>query len=238
MGFFLQKSCSYYFCIWTDFVIIPFFIKLGVGVELQLQIEQLFKSVATSEFEALKAIPPMQRRRLSPLAKLALNSALNLLQHHQVDYIVWASQFGDEEKTLNILKDILQGEFPSPTQFSTSVHNAIAGLYSILKKDDTISTSLSATWSEAIIEAYAFLKTHPAKKALVVYYDFPIPNVYADLNPFEAFSLAGIISLNEPNVVLNLNHIAMLNREQDAVDFENFWNDSELKHSQQGVWQR
>ena len=207
-------------------------------MELQLQIEQLFKSVATSEFEALKAIPPMQRRRLSPLAKLALNSALNLLQYHQVDYIVWASQFGDEEKTLNILKDILQGEFPSPTQFSTSVHNAIAGLYSILKKDDTISTSLSATWSEAIIEEYAFLKTHSARKALVVYYDFPIPHVYTDLTSFEAFSLAGIISLDQPNLSLNLEKIAKLDHDQDAIDFENFWNNPELKHSRQGVWQR
>ncbi|WP_269913717.1 beta-ketoacyl synthase chain length factor [Acinetobacter sp. HY1485] len=207
-------------------------------MELQLHIEQLFKSVASSEFEALKAIPPMQRRRLSPLAKLALNSALNVLQYHQVDYIVWASQFGDEEKTLNILKDILQGELPSPTQFSTSVHNAIAGLYSILKKDDTISTSLSATWSEAIVDAYAFLKTHSAKKALVVYYDFPIPNVYTDLMSFEAFSLAGIVSLDQPNLILNLNQVAMLKRERDAIDFENFWSNPELKHSQQGVWQR
>lgn len=207
-------------------------------MELQLQVEQLFKSVLSSEFEALKAIPPMQRRRLSPLAKLALNSALNLLQYHQVDYIVWASQFGDEEKTLNILKDILQGELPSPTQFSTSVHNAVAGLYSILKKDDTVSTSLSGTWSEAVIDAYAFLKTHNVKKALVIYYDFPIPNLYMDLTPFEAFSLAGIISLEQPNVFLNLEQIAMLDRDQDAVEFEKFWSNSELKHSQQGVWQR
>jgi hypothetical protein len=40
----------------------------------------------------------MQRRRLSPLAKLAINAAMQTLAQ-QSDYIVWASQYGDEAKT-------------------------------------------------------------------------------------------------------------------------------------------
>lgn len=124
---------------------------------------------------------------------------------------------------------------PSPTQFSTSVHNAVAGLYSILKKDNTISTSLSTTWSEAVVEAYAFLKTNEAKKALVVYYDAPIPNIYNDLHIFEAYSLAGVISLDQPNVSLDL---SKLNIENDVSAFEVFWNNPELTQSEQGGWQR
>jgi hypothetical protein len=44
---------------------------------------------------------------------------------------------------MGILQDVLTHQTPSPTQFSTSVHNAIADLYSILCQDETISTSLS-----------------------------------------------------------------------------------------------
>lgn len=209
-----------------------------MSVKLQLHVQQLYKSVATSELEALQDIPAMQRRRLSPLAKLALNSALNILADNKVDYIVWASQFGDEIKTLNILKDILQGQTPSPTQFSTSVHNAIAGLYSILTKDDTISTSLSATWSEAIIEAYAYLKTTSnAKTALVIYYDAPIPDTYNDLKPFEAFSIAGLIRLDQPNVEFNIGLAKQksLSGDVDVQEFENFWN-NQLEQFPCGVW--
>lgn len=77
------------------------------NLKLQVKIEQIYKTVATVECEALKQIPAIQRRRLSPLAKLAPNSALNALADYDVDYIVWVSQFGDELKTLTILEDIL-----------------------------------------------------------------------------------------------------------------------------------
>ncbi|WP_323127564.1 beta-ketoacyl synthase chain length factor [Acinetobacter rathckeae] len=208
-------------------------------MNLKLQVEQLFRSVATSKFDALEKIPAMQRRRLSPLAKLALNSAFNALSNNKVDYIVWASRFGDEAKTLAILQDVLQGETPSPTQFSVSVHNAISGLYSILRNDHTISTSLSATWPEAVVEAYAFLKTQPcASKALIVYYDAPIPDVYVDLDTFESFALAGIVSLEQPNIILNVDKLSVLDPYNNTVEFDAFWEDKSLLQSNQGVWER
>ena len=40
----------------------------------------------------------MQRRRLSPLAKLALNTAISSLDGRSADYIVWVSKYGDEAK--------------------------------------------------------------------------------------------------------------------------------------------
>ena len=98
---------------------------------IQINISQLYISRADETVPALEKIPAMQRRRLSGIAKLAINSAIGSLNAETVDYIVWASQYGDEHKTLKILADVLQDQTPSPTQFSTSVHNAIAGLYSI-----------------------------------------------------------------------------------------------------------
>ena len=172
---------------------------------------------------ALESLPAMQRRRLSPLAKLAINAAMQTLAQQSADYIVWASQYGDEAKTLGILQDVLTHQTPSPTQFSTSVHNAIAGLYSILCQDETISTSLSCGWSEAMIEAYAILKTQPQiKTVLVVYYDAPLPEIYQDRRPFEPFALSTLVSMEHANAELSTveqtQHI-------DALSFYSFWQD-------------
>ena len=149
---------------------------------IQINVSPLYISRADETVPALEQIPAMQRRRLSGIAKLALNSAIQSLNAESVDYIVWASQYGDEHKTLKILADVLQDQTPSPTQFSTSVHNAIAGLYSILCQDATPSTSLAASWSEALIEAYAWLKNTPKPNArvLVVYYDEALPEIYQE----------------------------------------------------------
>lgn len=139
---------------------------------MQLHVSRLNMSLVDQELSAIERIPAMQRRRLSRLAKLALNSAMQTLATQHADYIVWVSQYGDEAKTLNILADVLSEQTPSPTQFSTSVHNAISGLYSILCQDATPATSLAGSWNDGLIEAYAWLKTRPeARQVLLVYYD-------------------------------------------------------------------
>ncbi|WP_332605784.1 beta-ketoacyl synthase chain length factor [Acinetobacter sp. ESBL14] len=184
---------------------------------------------AQQNYAALDTIPAMQRRRLSALAKMALSSALTSLNGQRVDYIVWASRYGDEQKTLDILQDVLQQQTPSPTQFSTSVHNAIAGLYSILCQDATPSTSLSCEWTEALIEAYAVLKsTATVQRVLVVAYDQALPNVYADAVEFPTFALASIVSLEQPNLeVLQLNGSESL----ESLAFYQFWQAAEVGQS-------
>ncbi|NNP77725.1 beta-ketoacyl synthase [Acinetobacter sp. Ac_3412] len=196
---------------------------------LKLHITQPQLIDAQQNYAALDAIPAMQRRRLSALAKMALSSALTSLNGQHVDYIVWVSRFGDEQKTLDILQDVLQQQTPSPTQFSTSVHNAIAGLYSILCQDATPSTSLSCEWTEALIEAYAILKsTTTAQRVLVVAYDQALPNVYADTVEFPAFALATVVSLENPNLeVLQLSGSESL----ESLAFYQFWQATEVGQS-------
>nr|WP_324625870.1 beta-ketoacyl synthase chain length factor [Acinetobacter sp. MD2(2019)] len=184
----------------------------------------------------LNHVPAMQRRRLSALAKLAFNSVLQAADSHQFDYIVWVSKFGDEQKTLDILRDILTDQTPSPTQFSTSVHNAIAGLYSILFQDATPSTSLSCSWEEAMIEAYAFLKTQPhAQSVLVVYYDAPLPDIYANRETQEAYSMAAIVSLSTPNICLDIKNMSAQTIQQPQLFF-NFWQNQ--TQEELGLWQK
>lgn len=190
-----------------------------------LHLAQLIFTHAQPSYAALDCIPAMQRRRLSPLAKLALNSAIGALESNKADYIVWVSKYGDEAKTLNILQDVLNDQTPSPTQFSTSVHNAISGLYSILCQDDTPSTSLSCSWTEGLIEAYALLKSMPEiKRVLVVAYDEPLPNIYAEAINFPAYAMAAVVTLEQPNLQITAwTHTD----EADARAFAHFWQDAD-----------
>ena len=200
---------------------------------MQLHVSRLNMSLVDQELSAIEHIPAMQRRRLSRLAKLALNSAMQTLDTHKVDYIVWVSQYGDEAKTLNILADVLREQTPSPTQFSTSVHNAISGLYSILCRDATPATSLAGSWNDGLIEAYAWLKTRPeARQVLLVYYDEALPDIYIEHQPFAAFAMAAVISLAPANLMLAPKHADATPTYQQALAFNTFWNNPEQTESE------
>ena len=200
---------------------------------MQLHVSRLNMSLVDQELSAIERIPAMQRRRLSHLAKLALNSAMQTLDTHDVDYIVWVSQYGDEAKTLNILEDVLREQTPSPTQFSTSVHNAISGLYSILCQDATPATSLAGSWNDGLIEAYAWLKTRPeARQVLLVYYDEALPDIYAEHQPFAAFAMAAMISLASANLMLTPKHTDATPAYQQALAFNTFWTNPEQTESE------
>lgn len=200
---------------------------------MQLHVSRLNMSLVDQELSAIEHIPAMQRRRLSRLAKLALNSAMQTLATRKVDYIVWVSQYGDEAKTLNILADVLSEQTPSPTQFSTSVHNAISGLYSILCQDATPATSLAGSWNDGLIEAYAWLKTRPeARQVLLVYYDEALPEMYIEHQPFSAFAMAAMISLAPANLMLTPKHTDATPAYQQALAFNTFWNNPEQTESE------
>lgn len=210
---------------------------------IKLNIAKLSKCCATDDLAQLEQIPAMQRRRLSNIAKLALNNALQCNADKEVDYIIWVSQYGDEHKTLKILQDILQDQSCSPTLFATSVHNAISGLYSILCADATPATSLAASWSEALLEAYCYLQTQAAaQRVLVLYYDEALPPIYSEHQAFEGFSLAAIVSL-QTNQDEGAGLIVDLAAQQsparhyiEALQFYDFWQDVASK--QQGAWQK
>lgn len=200
---------------------------------MQLHVSRLNVSLVDQELSAIERIPAMQRRRLSRLAKLALNSAMQTLATQHADYIVWVSQYGDEAKTLNILADVLSEQTPSPTQFSTSVHNAISGLYSILCQDATPATSLAGSWNDGLIEAYAWLKTRPeARQVLLVYYDEALPDIYAEHQPFAAFAMAAMISLAPANLMLTPKHTDATPAYQQALAFNTFWTNPEQTESE------
>lgn len=199
-----------------------------------------------SELNAIQTLPAMQRRRLSPLAKLVLHTARTVLQgisaEESVDYIVWSSCYGDELTTASIIQDIAHGQTPSPTQFSISVHNAISGLYSILYQDDTPATSLSSaiqcSWQDAMIEAYSVLKTQQKQKALIVYYDAPLPELYHydGVQVTEMYAVGAILSLDEPNIAMTASAHHDVKSEQQALAFYQFWHDDSQQHLHGQGW--
>lgn len=205
---------------------------------ISMNISRLCVSRADEVFAALEQIPAMQRRRLSTLAKLALNSAMQIQSQTPVDYIVWVSQYGDERKTLKILHDVLSDQTPSPTLFSTSVHNAVSGLYSILCQDATTAVSLAGAWRDGLIEAYAWLKTTNINgQVLVVYYDEPLPDIYQESQNFTAFSMAALVSLGQGNLSLDLDYaVPAVDSFQQAQTFHDFWlNDQQ---AQTEMWRK
>jgi len=89
-------------------------------------------------------LPAMQRRRLSPLARLAFGVAWPLAEGRAPMPLVFASRHGETPRNYDLLCELAKNEELSPTQFSLSVHNAIIGLWSILRGDTSEMTALSA----------------------------------------------------------------------------------------------
>ncbi len=127
------------------------------------------------------AIPPMQRRRMSRLARMALSCALDVAGDGGIDYSIFCSQHGEVVRTRDILSSISDGIEISPTAFSQSVHNTSSGLYTILTKSNHASTSIASganSFAHAWIEAEAYLAANPTHTVLLVDFDEIIPAEY------------------------------------------------------------
>ena len=142
--------------------------------------------LASDEKAPVKFISPMIRRRLSPLGR-AVVEALHPIYDQESDQntpIVFASRWGDIDLTVKLLESLTTEGDVSPTAFSTSVHNAIGGLFSIIFKHHGNISALSgasACTSAAIYEALGLLTEHPS--VIVCIYDDQTPNAFADFHP-------------------------------------------------------
>ncbi|TNF68908.1 MAG: hypothetical protein EP298_05565 [Gammaproteobacteria bacterium] len=136
-------------------------------------------------------IPAQYRRRLSHVSKLALTAALMITDKNinqtieTIDYIAFGSQHGELDNTVNVLNSISDQETLSPMKFSLAVHNATAGLYTIIKKLNRPVTSIAAgvdTFLMTVLDAMSFLNQHKNKTALVVIFDQRLAECYQNLN--------------------------------------------------------
>jgi hypothetical protein len=127
-------------------------------------------------------LPAMQRRRLSHLARMAFHVAWPLADAHGEPLpLVFVSRHGETPRTLAIINDLANDEALSPTQFSLSVHNAIIGLWSIMRGDTSEMTALAGEndgLEQGILEACALLGEGAPAVLLVVAEELP-PALYA-----------------------------------------------------------
>src|ERR1044071_273717 len=131
---------------------------------------------------ALRAVAPMLRRRAGFLSKMALEVAYQCLDKKANVPMVFCSRHGESVRSVDLLSDLANGAPLSPTSFGLSVHNAAAGLFSIARLDHAASAALAAGRSSvehAVIEACSLLAEGEPEVLLVVY-DCPLPDLYAD----------------------------------------------------------
>ncbi|WP_130620040.1 beta-ketoacyl synthase chain length factor [Dyella amyloliquefaciens] len=127
-------------------------------------------------------LPAMQRRRLSRMARIALHVAWPLCGDDEQLPLVFASRHGETTRTYAILGDVADRQPLSPTQFGLSVHNAIAGQWSILRGQRGESTAIAGeadTFEHAMLEA-ATLIDQGAPAVIVVMTEERPPEAYAD----------------------------------------------------------
>jgi len=109
----------------------------------------------------LDSVPKMLQRRLSPLAKAVFNSADKCIVTGEQIPTVFSSAHGEICKSLEMLNVIQAGDEVSPTAFSLSVHNAIAGLFSIVyanQQEITVIAPGQEGIAPAFVEGLGFCK--------------------------------------------------------------------------------
>lgn len=133
----------------------------------------------------LGEMPPMMRRRVEPLGRMALHVAYASQGQDAPLPVIFASRYGDVPRSIALLRQLVDGQTPSPTAFSLSVHNAIGALWSIAGGHTAPYTAIAAgdeTVEAAFTEAIGLL-ADGTPAVMVVCYDEPLPapyDVYAD----------------------------------------------------------
>ncbi|WP_374650799.1 beta-ketoacyl synthase chain length factor [Dongia sp.] len=130
-------------------------------------------------------LPMMLRRRVSPIGQKALGAAQACADIEQARYII-ASRHGEFDRTVKILTALAEKEQPSPAEFSMSVHHGLAGLLSIHTGNRQGHTAVAASldsFGYGLIEAAACLVEVPDRPVLLIYFDAPLPESYADFRP-------------------------------------------------------
>ena len=144
-------------------------------------------------------LPAMQRRRLSRLARMTMHVAWPLCGENEQLPFVFASRHGETPRTFALLGEVAEGQPLSPTQFGLSVHNAIAGQWSILRGQHGESVAIAGeadTFEHAMLEAAALLNDG-ARSVLVAIAEERPPPAYDGWIDDVPFSYAVALRVGE-----------------------------------------
>ena len=166
-------------------------------------------------------LPPAERRRTGPVARLALAVAGEAAARSGLPpatlRAVFGSSNGDGPVVGSILEALAPGDMPrlvSPTQFHLSVHNAAAGLWSIATGNAEPATCLGchdSTWAACLLAAMADLAAE-GRPVLLCAYDHPVPPPLDAKRPTVAPFGAGLVLLPDASDGIALARIAVRHR--------------------------
>lgn len=148
---------------------------------------------------ACEFLPAMQRRRLGRLARMTLETAWPLCVGDEQLPFVFGSRHGETPHTYAVLAEVAGRQPLSPTRFGLSVHNAVAGQWSMLRGQRGESTALAGeadTFEHAVLEG-AMLIADGATAVLVVMAEEMPPPAYDGWIDDVPFSYAVALRLGE-----------------------------------------
>ena len=147
-------------------------------------------------------VPMLVRRRLARLGRMALRAAIDTGRDASNPYLVFSSRYGDSASIPSLMTDIANGLPVSPGRFSTSVHNAMAGLYAIHTGNMAPHTAVSAgshSFFHGLLEAQGLLREDPDRTVLLVHFDEPLPEFFESSSSRETPVLAlGLLMTGKP----------------------------------------
>jgi len=159
------------------------------GLESREAWEAWFGSPVPLESEGhpdARFLPPMLRRRCSPLSRIMLTAAFSCVEEEEPRSrvrTVFASRHGSVNASIELLWTIVQEKRLSPTMFSHTVHNAQAGLFCIATGNRQGSSSVAGgedTFASGWIECLTHLERDPGRPVLYVMGDVALSPTFAE----------------------------------------------------------
>lgn len=132
------------------------------------------------ETAAVKAMPPMLRRRAHRVGRAALEALYASTLDYADQPIVFCSRHSELARSVTLMQELAAEGKVSPQEFSMAVHNAIPGLFLIAKKSQTPVVSLASENRMALsgmVEALA-LMADGASSVILVFCDAPLPALF------------------------------------------------------------
>lgn len=222
------------------------------SISLNITATSFYRPSAQSHSN-ISSIPPMVRRRLSPLARMVFQVASVVQPKDGNARFVFGSRHGEITSCLNMLESLAEQQTLSPAAFSHSVHNAIPGLWSIYNREKSESSAIAAgkdTFAIACLEAQLMLADDPKIPVILVLADEKLPALFEQFEhePTEPYALALLIESGSANLQLNASTFTQakkepINQNLPALDWHNWWCNPSQELEQAGerhmwIWQK
>ena len=185
----------------------------------------------TEKLPDVSFIPPMLRRRMSALEKVAIAMASKIVPETPDYKLVFASRFGEWDQTIKLIRQFYEDKEMSPAGFSNSVHNAAMGHFSLLTHNKNSYTSIAS--GEKTIENGLIDSVLTDRPVLFIYGEEHTPAEYEHMlkEPVLSHGCAVLIK----NDGQNKYELAPNNEDLPALSFEDLkkalQNGSDIKTS-------